>query len=381
LDFQGSKLATIQKLRDYLPRLSHWHYLNYARTGPILSPAVDLLKKMSEEAAEPLTFHSEKWTELFEGTRASVARLINADADEIAFVRSTSEGLSLVANAVRWKKDDRVLYPADEFPSNRIVWENLIHKGVKAEAIAPQQNVSFAQQIAKMNLSHVRLVAVSAVSYWDGRIHDIAEIVRVCHAHGILVVVDAIQALGAVPFDVRKTGCDFLAAGGQKWLFGPLGSGFVYIRKERLEELFVSNSGWMSVKDYMNLEADKSDFVDSARRFESGTQDIATIAALGSSIDVMHEIGWSKIFSAVSYWNEVAQKGLKSLGYQPMHEGTRSGIVAIRLNSHSLAEKLKKRFLDRKIILVQRNDYLRVSAHASATQADFDAFFEAMKDY
>lgn len=373
-------MPTIQELRDYLPKLSQWHYLNYARTGALLSPAVDLLKKLSEEAAEPFTFHWERWLNLFEGARASVARLINAQVDEIAFVRSTSDGLSLLANSVQWKKGDRVLYPADEFPSNRIVWDNLIHKGVKAEAVAPQPGVSFAEQLAKMNLSHVRLVAVSAVSYWDGRIHDVAQIVRICHAHGILVCVDAIQALGAVPFDVRETGCDFLSSGGQKWLFGPMGSGFVYIRKERLEELFVSNVGWMSVKNYMNLEAEECFFSDSARRFESGTQNISSIAGLGCSIDAMEKIGWPDIFRGVSHWNLVAQNGLKALGYQPLHEETRSGIVAIRLKSFSQAQELKKRLSDRKIILVQRNDYLRLSAHACAVQKDFDAFFEVMEE-
>jgi len=229
-------------------------------------------------------------------------------------------------------------------------------------------------------LSHVRLVAVSAVSYWDGRIHDIAEITRVCHAQGILVCVDAIQALGAVPFDVQQTGCDFLSSGGQKWLFGPMGSGFVYIRKERLDELFVSNVGWMSLKNYMNLEAEECLFSDSARRFESGTQNISSIAGLGCSIDAMNRIGWPKIYEAIHHWNEVAQKGLKALGYQPLHEGTRSGIVAIRLKSISQAEKLKKRLDDLKVIVVQRNDYMRLSAHASTTQKDFDVFFEAMDD-
>ena len=373
-------MATVQKLRDYLPKLSQWHYLNYARTGALLSPTVDLLKKLSDEAAEPFTFHWEKWLGLFEAARASAARLINAQVDEIAFVKSTSDGLSLLANAVQWKKGDRVLYPSDEFPSNRIVWDNLIHKGVKAEAVVPEIGVSFARQLARMNLSHVRLVAVSAVSYWDGRIHDIAEIVRVCHAHGIFVCVDAIQALGAVPFDVRETGCDFISSGGQKWLFGPMGSGFVYIRKERLEELFVSNVGWMSLKNYMNLEAEECFFSDSARRFESGTQNVSLIAGLGCSIDAMEKIGWPEIYRAVAHWSEVAQKGLKALGYQPLQEEAQSGIVAIRLKSLSQAEKLKKRFEDRKIILVQRNDYLRLSAHACAVQKDFDAFFDAMED-
>jgi len=372
-------MATVQELRDYLPRLEGWHYLNYAGTGPILSPTANLLKELSLEAVEPLIVRWEKWTNFLEKARDSAARLINAQANEIAFVRSTSDGLSLLANAVRWKKGDRVLFPADEFPSNRIVWKNLASRGVEAQAIAPVPNISFAEQLAGMNLSNVRLVAVSAVSYRDGRVHDIAKIASLCRAHQILVCVDAIQAIGSVPLDVRKLGCDFLSSGGQKWLFGPMGAGFVYIRKERLEELFVSNAGWKSVKYPINLEDETFEFSESARRFEPGTLDIPAIAGLGCSIDRMEQIGWPKIYQAVMDWNKMAQKKLKALGYQLLQEQSHSGIAAIRLKDPLTAEKLKKRCDSRKIIVSQRSDYLRISMHACAVQQDFDVFLEALE--
>jgi cysteine desulfurase / selenocysteine lyase len=371
-------MKTVQKLRDLLPKLSPYCYLNYAGMGPLLAPTVKLLQNLVEMESEYHPANRDKWTALLDSARKSVARLINASSDEIAFVTSTSDGLSLFANAIRWKEGDRILYPADEFPSNRFVWDNLKQKGVHAEAIEPKEGVSFTRQLSQMDLKRVRLVSLSAVSYWDGRVQDIAELSRFCKERGILVAVDAIQALGAVPFDVKTAGCDFLAAGAKKWLFGPIGTGFVYVRKERMNELFVPNVGWGSVMNLFEFEAKTFAFADSARRFEPGTLDLPAIGALACSIDTMQSIGLPQIYAAIAHWNEVMQKGFKSLGYNPLHHGTRSGIVAILLKDLAVAEELKNRLAQSKIILTQRKDYLRISAHASTTQNEIDRFFEEL---
>jgi cysteine desulfurase/selenocysteine lyase len=374
-----AEIDAAQRLRYELPCLNDLHYFDYAKTAPILASTALLLQQFVQEAAKPYVFRWQEWREAIEKTRASVARLINASTDEIAFVRSTSNGLSLIANSIRWNGGDRILYPADEFPSNRFVWDNLAEKDVHAEAVAVEKGIPFAEQLAQMDLSRVRLVAVSAVSYWDGRIHDIKKIVRICHAQGVLVVVDAIQALGAVSFDVRQAGCDFMTSGGQKWLFAPMGSGFLYICRERLEELFVADMGWMSVKDHMLLEAKEFRLLDSARRFESGTVDVMAIAGLGSSIDSLEKIGLPAIYRAIRLWNERICQGLNDLGYVLLHEKTQSGIAAVHLKSDQAAEALTQRLAQEKIIVTQRKNYLRISAHASVEQKDLDILFRTMK--
>jgi selenocysteine lyase/cysteine desulfurase len=370
---------TIQKLRDFFPALSRWHYLNYAATGILPTPSIQLLKDLAEDASEPYFTHREKWLGLQDSARMSAAKLIGASSDEIAFTAATSGALSIVANAVLWKEGDRVLYPADEFPSNRFVWDNLIHKGVKAEAIEPEKGVSFADQLAKLDLTGVRLVSFSLVSYWDGRVQDVAKVVRLCHERGILVSVDAIQGLGAVPFDVKEAGCDFVSSGGHKWLCGPLGIGFLYVRKPLIEELFVPNVGWASMKNPREFEAKTFVFDESARRFEAGGRDIWGIAALGRSIDTLASVGWSSVYAKIAEWNRYLRKEITALGYQPLYEGdASSGIVGFHLKSMNDVERLKQNCEKANVILVQRGDYVRVSAHAFAQKGDLEAFLGAL---
>src|SRR5262249_47206006 len=171
-------------------------FLNYAATAPLLRSSAELMARLSREATRPLAEHFESWLALVETARRSVAESIRARTDEITFTTNTSAALSLVAGAVRWRPGDRVLYPADEFPSNRFVWDNLRELGVEAEAVPPEPGQSFAAQLEGRGLDRVRLVAVSHVSYRDGRVHDLPALASICRPRDILLAVDGIQAVG-----------------------------------------------------------------------------------------------------------------------------------------------------------------------------------------
>lgn len=339
----------------------------------MLQPAVEMMKQLAAEAAEPLYKHRDEWFSKLEQTRRAVAELVSASVEEIAFVPSTSSGLSLIANAILWKEGDVVLYPADEFPSNRFVWDNLNRKGVIAR---PIRGHSFAEQLAKEDLSRVRLVAVSAVSYLDGRLHPIEEIVSLCAPRGILVAVDGVQAIGAIPVDVHAWNCDFLVCGGQKWLLGPIGSGFVYVKKERLEELFVSQVGWASSQYLGDFQRQELVFADSARRFEPALPDIPAVAALGASIAAMNHIGWENIHGRIQQLVGLARKGLEQLGFQPITPKNSAGILAISIKDPHIASKLTVNH----VITTYREGLLRISLHASADENDIAALFEGLSE-
>src|SRR5262249_36454621 len=159
-------------LRRELACADELSFLNYAATAPLLRSSAEVMVRLSREATRPMGEHFESWLAQVESARRSVAETIGARADEVTFTTNTSAALSLVAGAVRWREGDRVLYPADEFPSNRFVWDNLRELGVKAEAVPPEAGRSFAARLAARDLARVRLVAVSHVSYRDGRVHD-----------------------------------------------------------------------------------------------------------------------------------------------------------------------------------------------------------------
>lgn len=370
--------AFMKELRDQLPSLSNIVYLNYGRAAPVLGSAIKKIQQLFEEAKDPFQFHRDEWFEHLGRAREVVAELIGASSDEIAFVSSTSSGLSLVASSIRWEKGDRVLFPADEYPSNRLVWENLLEKGIHTEAVKPVRGVPFSKQLEEMDLRRVRLIAVSAVSFWDGRRHDIERISQICQNHGILLSVDAVQAVGAIPVDVKTWGCDFLVSGGQKWLFSPIGTGFVYIKRAILPTLFVSQVGWANIQSLPDMFANEFLFVDGAKRFEPSYLDIPAFVGLSTAIETMKQIGWQKIYLRISSLVERMQKELTRLGLPPISPEPSSGIVAF---DHPKAEEIYNRLIEHRVYTTQRKERLRVCLHAPVDDRDIDTFLELITSY
>jgi selenocysteine lyase/cysteine desulfurase len=352
-------------LLKFLPSLQKIHYFNYGKMSPLLEPAAKVIQELIEEAKTPFEFHAEKWKGLLESARSIVATLICADKDEIAFTESTSAGLSLIAASIPWQKGDSVIYPADEYPSNRFVWDLLKEKGVKTYPIAPEKGVSFFEQLQTLDLSRARLIAVSAVSFWDGRRHEVEKIGKFCQSKNILFSVDAIQATGAIPIDVKEWRCDFLACGGQKWLFGPIGTGFVYFRKEIIPELLVPRWGSGAVQPLKHALATEFEFLDSAKRFEIGYGDIPALFGLATSIETMKKIGWDKIRARIIHLVRLLQKGLLEIGLAPIVQGDHAGIVVIE---HPDAEKIHQSLASHKFYTTLRGSRIRFSVHASTEE-------------
>lgn len=362
-------------LLKLLPCLQKIHYFNYGKMGPLLEPTAKVMRDLIDEAKIPFEFHSEKWKGHLEHARSVIAELIGASKEEIAFTESTSSGLSLIAASIRWQKGDRIFYPADEYPSNRFVWDHLKEKGVTTLAIQPEKSASFFQQLQSMDLSHVRLIAVSAVSFWDGRRHEIEKIGKLCQSKKILFSVDAIQAAGAIPIDVKNWHCDFLASGGQKWLFGPIGTGFIYFRKEIIPELYVPRWGWGGVQPLKHSLSREFEFLDSAKRFEVGYGDIPALFGLATSIETMKRIGWEKIHSRIIHLVRSLQKRLLEIGLEPLAQGDHSGIVVIE---HPEAEKIHQKLESQKFYTTLRLNRIRFSVHASVEEDEIQQLIEEL---
>lgn len=372
---------TLDELRAALPAAQRQHFLNYAATAPVFAATAQHMARVAQQATESMANHFNAWLGLIESTRHQIATLLGASPEEIAFTTNTSTALSLVAGAIRWRAGDRVLYPADEFPSNRYVWQNLADQGVVAEPVAVEPNVTFAEQLEQRDLAGVRVVAVSAVSYRDGRRHDIESIVRCNRAHGIVTAVDGIQAVGALPTDVRRWQCDFLACGGQKWLLGPVGSGFLYIARERLPELRVPLVGWASSRAAGDFEVERLEFCDGARRFEPGLPDVVALAGLGTSLELLASAGWDAVFARVARHAVRLHEELGTLGLTVLHAGlpdTTSGIVTAVLPDDAAAEAVAQACERKRIIVTQRRRHVRLAAHATTSDEDLDAILQVL---
>jgi cysteine desulfurase / selenocysteine lyase len=363
-----------------LPATYDLRFFNYAATAPMLAACADAMADVARENLRPLSEHFPQWLERVEGARRRIADTFDAGTDEITFTTNTSTALSLAAGAVRWRAGDRVLYPADEFASNRFVWENLRDLGVRPEPVDPVPDEWFATRLARMDLTGVRLVAFSAVSYRDGRRLHPARVAAVCRPRGILTCVDAIQAMGAIPLSLHEWDCDFAACGGQKWLLGPVGSGFLFVRRALLETLHVPTVGWASSRHAGDHDTPGLRFCDGAARFEAGLPDVAAIAGLAASIQRLSATGWPLIHDRIAVQRGRLAAGLRTCGLELIHDGPASetaGIVTARVSAEQTV-RLTEAFSHARVIATLRGGELRLSAHATTSDEAVTACLEAI---
>jgi selenocysteine lyase/cysteine desulfurase len=226
-----------------------------------------------------------------------------------------------------------------------------------------------------------KLVAVSWVSFEDGYRHDLTALAEVTHAAGAILVVDAIQGLGAFPLDVAATDVDAVYSGGHKWLMALQGIAFLWLRAALLDRIAVRLPGWRSVADMWNFLDYEQPYAPNATRYEAGTLNVGGALALATSIDVLAAAGTPRIAGHVLALTDRLVEGVQARGYPVLGDRSRvdvsSGIVTFRredVDPIALGKRLGKAG----ICVTYRANGIRVSPHGHNTTADIDALLEAL---
>ena len=205
-------------------------YLNHAGISPWPQRAAEAVAKFAADNATRGAAGYPGWIERETRLRQRLAELIRAPSTaDIALAKSTSEGLSIVAHGLDWNPGDNVVGIAQEFPSNRIVWESLADQGVEYRQLDLYASEEPELDLSALADDRTRLMAVSWVQYARGRRLDLERLSACCSGRGILLCVDGIQGLGALPFDLQDVPVDFLVADGHKWMLGPEGIALLYV--------------------------------------------------------------------------------------------------------------------------------------------------------
>src|SRR5688500_17663780 len=186
-------------VRDQFPVTKELLYVNHAAVAPLCKPASEAMRWLSEDACHHGSYHYDQWLAVYEGLRVAAAKLINANRDEIAIVKNTSEGIATVASGLDWKSGDKVVAFREEFPANFYPWKRLEARGVTVEWLSIEDSL---ETIDKAALG-ARMLAISYVNYLSGFRVDLEALGEICRRRGALFFVDAIQGLGAFPIDVR----------------------------------------------------------------------------------------------------------------------------------------------------------------------------------
>lgn len=380
--------AVRRRLRAQMPVAQRWAYFDHAAVAPLTRPAADVLKAWADQASAEGDTRWPEWADGVERLRRRAAQLIGADSDEIALVPNTTAGISLVAEGIDWRPGDNVVTLADEFPSNVYPWLNLAERGVETRRVPTDEGRLDLDRLAAACDQRTRVISVSWIGYATGYRHDVEAIAALAHERGALVMLDAIQGLGAFPLDVGRTPIDFLAADGHKWMLGPEGAGIAFIRRAHLERLRPLGVGWHSVvhaHDFTHIELKLKP---SADRYEGGSQNIAGMLALGASLELLASLQVEHVAAAILDITDRACQRLAELGAtivsdrRPDHRGgsQRSGIVAFELPGRdSLA--VKKHCLTQGVVLSCRAGRLRISPHAYNNEQDLERLVAALQSF
>ena len=293
--------AEMTRIRDLeFPWCRERIYLNNASIGPIPVRTQRAMDAIQAKRRDPALFTDEELPAILSRGREAAARLLNASPAEIALAPNTSYGLNMAAQVLPFRAGDLVLVPDGEFPANVYPWLLQARRGVRTELV-PRTAEGWpdeARLLERVADPRVRAVAVSFVQFATGYRMDLDRLGAACRAHQTFLVVDAIQGLGQCPLDLRRTPVDLLSCGAQKWLLGPWGAGFLYVRADLVGVLEPTFAGWMAFRgtdDFTRLCDYDATFHDDARRFELVTLPFQDVAGMTASLDLLDEVGVTAI--------------------------------------------------------------------------------------
>jgi selenocysteine lyase/cysteine desulfurase len=314
-----------------------------------IEAAQAFLRSMSEEAAPG---DSEV---LLDATRERAARLLNCEAEAIALLSTTSQGLNLVPGGLDWRSGDEViLYEADH-PTDIYAWLNLADRGVAPRFVKDRDGRYEAEDVEQLIGPRTRAVCLSLVNYGTGFRAPIEEIGEICRRHGVWLVVDAIMGLGALRVDAPATGADILVAHGYKFLLSGFGVAICYCSPRARTELRVAEVGYKGMEvvknyvvrspDFASMDGRKLDFAASAHRFEAGTQALSVVAGMRATLDLMLSVGVDVIGAHIRSLARQLAEGLRAAGCVvagSMRESERSAIVSFTRPGVEFAELSRK---------------------------------------
>jgi len=290
---------SVEEVRAEIPFLrTGIIYLDNAATTPTPQPVLDAMMEYFREygvnIGRGVYRAAREATEEFEVARESIAKTIGAKPEEIAYTKNATEGLNLVAQGLNLKRGDKVVATVLEHHSNLLPWQRLERaRGVDLELIpATRECMIRPESVERAIDGRTKLVTLHHVSNAVGSIQPVAEIGKIAEEHDVLFLVDAAQAVGHMPVDVREIGCDFLVAPGHKGLLGPQGTGFLYIREDRqeiLDPLLVGGGIVGSIEEHSYR------LVGPPQIFDAGTPNIPGIIGLGRAAEYVLEIGLERI--------------------------------------------------------------------------------------
>jgi selenocysteine lyase/cysteine desulfurase len=333
--------------------------LNNARWHPISTGATQAVQQYLEYKAGGGGRAPDYATEMQKRVKAQFAELIHASPSEVSFVPSTTAGENLVAASIDLRHaGGNVVTDALHFEGSLYQYGEMAKQGLDVRIVRPRDWRIDLTDLDKVIDSKTRLVAISLVSMINGFQYDLKAVCDLAHARGALVYVDAVQAAGAAPIDVRASGVDFLACSSYKWLMGDMGLGFLYVREDLLDRLPRSQYGFRQLARVQyhvfphdppgEAVMDWTQYPDAGGHFEVGTVSNTTVACLSYSLNYIKELGVESIQAHRQPLLRRLHKELPRLGFEPLTsaDSTSPIVTFAKKDAQAISAKLKRANVD-----------------------------------
>jgi len=352
-------------------------YLNNAGIGPIPERTRRVLDELTARRTAPYLLETRDLHAALQETRVTVARLLNAQPEEIALSTNTTYGLNMAAGGLPLAAGDRVVLSDREFPANVYPWLQLKARGIEVELVptTPEGWPDEARLAERVRDPRVRVLAISYVQFASGYRADLEYLGSLCRANGVYLVVDAIQALGQLPLDVQRAPVDIVSCGGQKWLLSPWGSGFLYVRRELIPQLTPVVVGWMAFEgtdDFSQLTRYNPALREDARRFELATIPFQDLLGMNESLKLILELGVDRIAAYVRTLREplyqLARRGELKLASPTDPERDSAIVCAVPERVAETYHALKKAH----VVCALREGTIRLSPHCYNTVEEIE---------
>jgi len=356
-------------------------YLNLAGQSPMPKVAVRAVQAAIELKKFPHRVPDSAFLDVPNRLRASIAKLIGAQPEDIAMTSGASTGMSAVAYGLRWQPGDEILTAIREFPLQYSTWKPMEEReGVKLNVVSPRDRFLTADDVIAALTPKTRLVSISLVRFDNGVLLDGGRIAAACHAQGALLLLDASQGCGAVPIDVGKMEVDFLVSAGYKFLLGPFGTGFFWAKPEHLANMRPGPFYWMAAKgvdsNFASMDFANPTPAPSGRRWDvAETANYFNHAALNASVEFVLQAGPETVREHNHNLIELLYARLpkdRCVPTSPLDPAQRGPYACFAARAPEKTAALYHRLRKENIIVSLREGNIRVSPYLYNTERDID---------
>src|SRR5688500_7012857 len=356
-----------QEIRSLFPAAQKYTYLNSAAIAPLPTVAVKAVTSQLEDTSNNGSINMENWGATKNRARLLVAKMLGVRAEEIAFMRNTSDGFSGAAAGMKWRKGDNIVTFAREFPANFYPWRMLRDKfGVEIRSCAEKNGRIDLDEFISLIDENTRLVTISAVQYSSGFRTDLERIGKAARKTDALFAVDIIQAFGVLPFDLPAQFVDIASGASYKWLCSPEGCGIFYLSERAFERVKPNCAGWQSVEKPWDFDDLEQDFKPNSLAWETGMCGSALFYGLEQSLNLLHRTGVKTIASYLEKLTDFLCEIMPTDRYEIVSsraKNEKSQIVIIEsLNGHS-SFHVAEQFRREKILPSSHDNSIRIDAH------------------